>query len=118
MVFKFAQDAQLNDVFRYLDNQQRTYTWQSNVLTVTNPIEGSELVLHIFKQWYSRKFSDPNSITLLMLTLGLAAAFYFFGTYIIPVMVALVIAYLLDWPVQKTNGIRACLALFLALWGC
>ncbi|MEI4549700.1 AI-2E family transporter [Pseudoalteromonas spongiae] len=58
-------------------------------------------MLHIFKQWYSRKFSDPNSITLLMLTLGLAAAFYFFGTYIIPVMVALVIAYLLDWPVQK-----------------
>ncbi|KPV94930.1 hypothetical protein AN214_02965 [Pseudoalteromonas sp. P1-9] len=39
VVFKFAQDAQLNDVFRYLDNQQRTYTWQSNVLTVTNPIE-------------------------------------------------------------------------------
>ena len=39
VVFKFAQDAQLNDVFRYLDNQQRTYTLQSNVLTVTNPIE-------------------------------------------------------------------------------
>ncbi|WP_372769308.1 AI-2E family transporter [Pseudoalteromonas sp.] len=58
-------------------------------------------MLDIFKQWYSRKFSDPNAITLLMLTLGLAAALYFFGAYIIPVMVALVIAYLLDWPVSK-----------------
>lgn len=58
-------------------------------------------MLHIFKQWYTRKFSDPNAITLLMLTLGLTAGLYFFGTYIIPVMVALVIAYLLDWPVSK-----------------
>lgn len=58
-------------------------------------------MLDLFKRWYSRKFSDPNSITLLTLTLALAAALYFFGTYIIPVMVALVIAYLLDWPVSK-----------------
>ena len=58
-------------------------------------------MINVFKRWYSRKFSDPNSITLLMLTLGLGAALYFFGTYIIPVMVALVIAYLLEWPVTK-----------------
>lgn len=59
------------------------------------------MVLDVFKSWYSRKFSDPNSITLLFLTVGLAAALYFFGAYIVPVMVALVVAYLLDWPVNR-----------------
>lgn len=39
ITFKFAKDAHLNDVFRYLDNQQLAYHWQSNVLTVIYPGE-------------------------------------------------------------------------------
>lgn len=51
------------------------------------------------KTWYERKFSDPHSVTLLLLLLALMAMFYFFGAFIVPVLIALVIAYLLDWPV-------------------
>ncbi|KPH63244.1 permease [Pseudoalteromonas porphyrae] len=50
------------------------------------------------KTWYERKFSDPHSVTLLFLLIALMAMFYFFGAFIVPVLVALVIAYLLDWP--------------------
>ncbi|ADT68814.1 AI-2E family transporter [Pseudoalteromonas sp. APC 3356] len=51
------------------------------------------------KAWYEKKFSDPDSVTLLFLLLALVAMLYFFGPLIVPVLVALIIAYLLDWPV-------------------
>ena len=51
------------------------------------------------KAWYENKFSDPHSVTLLLLLIATVALFYFFGSLIVPVLVALVIAYLLDWPV-------------------
>ena len=51
------------------------------------------------KAWYENKFSDPHSVTLLLLLIATFAFFYFFGSLIVPVLVALVIAYLLDWPV-------------------
>ncbi|WP_372763127.1 AI-2E family transporter [Pseudoalteromonas sp.] len=51
------------------------------------------------KAWYEKKFSDPHSVTLLFLLLALVATLYFFGSLIVPVLVALIIAYLLDWPV-------------------
>ena len=53
------------------------------------------------RSWYQRKFSDPHSITLLLLLLVLFAALYFFGGLLMPVLVALVVAYLLDWPVVR-----------------
>jgi putative permease len=62
-------------------------------------------VFEIIKQWYTRKFSDPHSVTLLFLLLFSAALFYFFGEFVIPVLVALVIAYLLDWPVSKLQSL-------------
>jgi putative permease len=48
------------------------------------------------KTWYERKFSDPHSVTLLFLLIASVALLYFFGSLIVPVLVALVIA---DWPV-------------------
>lgn len=51
------------------------------------------------KAWYEKKFSDPHSVTLLFLLLALVALLYFIGSLIVPVLVALIIAYLLDWPV-------------------
>ncbi len=56
------------------------------------------------KKWYQRKFTDPNSVTLFLLITVLAALLYFVGALIIPVLVALVIAYLLEWPVVKVQG--------------
>jgi len=56
-------------------------------------------VFEYIKTWYERKFSDPHFVTLLFLLLVSVALLYFFGSLIVPVLVALVIAYLLDWPV-------------------
>jgi putative permease len=56
-------------------------------------------VFEYVKAWYEKKFSDPHSVTLLFLLLALIALLYFFGALIAPVLVALIIAYLLDWPV-------------------
>lgn len=57
------------------------------------------------KAWYEKKFSDPDSVTLLFLLLALVAILYFFGPLIVPVLVALIIAYLLDWPVVHLERI-------------
>lgn len=57
------------------------------------------------KSWYERKFSDPHSVTLLFLLIISVAFLYFIGSLIVPVLVALVIAYLLDWPVVHLERI-------------
>ncbi|MGO3645425.1 MAG: AI-2E family transporter [Pseudoalteromonas sp.] len=69
------------------------------------------------KLWYERKFSDPHSVTLLFLLLALMAMFYFFGAFIVPVLVALVIAYLLDWPVVHLErfGLRRVTATIIVM---
>lgn len=59
----------------------------------------SQNVFEYVKAWYEKKFTDPHSVTLLFLLLALFALLYFFGSLIVPVLVALVFAYLLDWPV-------------------
>lgn len=55
-------------------------------------------MFEIVKKWYQDKFSDPHSVTLLLMLIASAALLYFLGPFVVPVLVALVIAYLLDWP--------------------
>lgn len=55
----------------------------------------------VFGRWYRRKFSDPDAAMLLILILLTAAVLVFWGGLIMPVLVAAVIAYLLDWPVNR-----------------
>ncbi|ATC94212.1 AI-2E family transporter [Pseudoalteromonas tunicata] len=57
------------------------------------------------KLWYERKFSDPHSVTLFFVSIAIVALLYFVGSLIIPVLVAVVIAFLLEWPVQKMTQI-------------
>lgn len=55
----------------------------------------------LFRNWYTRKFSDPHAVTLVVI---LACAFLFialFSQLLMPVLVALSIAFLLDLPVNK-----------------
>ncbi|MDT0594297.1 AI-2E family transporter [Glaciecola petra] len=54
--------------------------------------------------WYRRKFSDPNSLMLLLLIISSALILYLFGGILMPVLVAIVIAYLLDVPVSKMES--------------
>lgn len=53
------------------------------------------------KQWYNRKFSDPDAVTLFLLLLTTFALIILFSDILAPILVALVLAYLLEWPVQR-----------------
>ncbi|EKE86862.1 AI-2E family transporter [Idiomarina xiamenensis] len=54
-----------------------------------------------FKSWYQRKFSDPAAITLFLLLLVGFILVVFFGGLLAPIIVAIALAYLLEWPVVK-----------------
>jgi putative permease len=66
----------------------------------------------VFGSWYRRKFSDPNALMLLLFLLIIAVIFYVFGGILMPLLVAIVIAYLLDVPVTKLEklGVKRWLA--------
>jgi putative permease len=52
-------------------------------------------------RWYKRRFSDPHAVSLVAILLFGFATIYFFGHLIAPLLVAIVIAYLLEWPVTQ-----------------
>ncbi len=56
-------------------------------------------------RWYRRKFSDPDSAMLLVLIIVTSLLLAFWGSMLMPVLVAAVVAYLLDWPVVQLNRI-------------
>ncbi|AXR08488.1 AI-2E family transporter [Salinimonas sediminis] len=58
-------------------------------------------MLSVFGRWYRRKFSDPDAAMLLILIILTTAVLLIWGGLIMPVLVAAVIAYLLDWPVTR-----------------
>ena len=58
-------------------------------------------MINVFGRWYRRKFSDPDAAMLLILILLTTTVLLLWGELIMPVLVAAVIAYLLDWPVTK-----------------
>ncbi|GAB3016930.1 AI-2E family transporter [Bowmanella dokdonensis] len=61
-------------------------------------------MLELFNGWYRRKFSDPASATLLIMLVLSFAVLIFWGDMLAPVLVAIIIAYLLEWPVAKLNA--------------
>lgn len=75
-------------------------------------------MLEVISNWYKRKFSDPNSLMLLLLIVFALAFFYLLGNILMPFIVAVVIAYLLDAPVTKmvSLGLRRWLASAVTLF--
>ena len=71
----------------------------------------------IFDKWYKRKFSDPNAMMLLMLIIVTAVILLVWGGILMPVIVAAVIAYLLDWPITRLHnrGLNRTLATAITL---
>lgn len=53
------------------------------------------------KGWWNRKFSDPDAVTLFLLLFTCFLLILFFGSLLAPILVAVALAYLLDWPVQR-----------------
>lgn len=74
-------------------------------------------MLKMINRWYIRRFSDPNAVSLIaMLVIGFLA-FYLFGGLLAPLLVAIVLAYLLEWPVVKmvSLGIPRVMSVVLVL---
>lgn len=55
----------------------------------------------LFRDWYKRNFSDPNAVTLMVILLSVFVFIYLFSDLLMPVFVAVGIAFLLDLPVNK-----------------
>ena len=62
----------------------------------------------LFNDWYTRKFSDPHAVTLVVILVCLALFIALFSQLLMPVFVAISIAFLLDLPVNKL--IQLCLS--------
>jgi putative permease len=58
-------------------------------------------MVQYFTEWYQRKFSDPHAITLVVMLFVVFLCVYFLSDLLMPVYVALAIAFLLDLPVNK-----------------
>ncbi|UAA40341.1 AI-2E family transporter [Paraneptunicella aestuarii] len=61
-------------------------------------------MFEVFGRWYKRKFSDPDSAMLLFLLIISSLILLFWGNMLAPVIVAIVLAYLLDWPVVRLQN--------------
>lgn len=58
-------------------------------------------MIDVLKQWYHRNFSDPSAVTLMLVIIFSALILGFFGKLLTPVLVAIVFAFLLEWPIRK-----------------
>lgn len=56
-----------------------------------------DMIVH----WYKRRFSDPHAVSLVAILLFGFITIYFFGHLIAPLLIAIVLAYLLEWPVNR-----------------
>jgi len=72
-------------------------------------------MLGYIRDWFQRRFSDPNAVTLTLLLLIGFGLIIFFGTVLAPILVAIALAYLLEWPVNRLQrlGFKRLYAVFL-----
>lgn len=74
-------------------------------------------MLEMVNRWYKRRFSDPHAVSLVAIILFGFITIYFFGHLIAPLLVAIVLAYLLEWPVTQLQrlGVPRTLSVMLVL---
>ena len=58
-------------------------------------------MLDVIKHWYRTRFTDPGAVALFLSLLFGFVVMYFLGHILAPFFAAVVIAYLLDWPVSR-----------------
>lgn len=54
-------------------------------------------MLEMFLQWYRRRFADPQAVALFSLLVIGFLVIFFFSSILAPLLVAIVLAYLLEW---------------------
>ncbi|MFI8416530.1 AI-2E family transporter [Serratia sp. NPDC078593] len=62
-------------------------------------------MLEMLLQWYRRRFTDPQAIALLVILLAGFCILYFFHGILTPLLVAIVLAYLLEWPTARLQRV-------------
>ena len=62
-------------------------------------------MLDMLLQWYRRRFTDPQAIALLAILVAGFCILYFFNGILAPLLVAIVLAYLLEWPTVRLQHI-------------
>ncbi|AEX22849.1 MAG: AI-2E family transporter [Pseudomonadota bacterium] len=74
-------------------------------------------MFEMVSRWYQRRFSDPHAVSLVAILLFGFITIYFFGHLIAPLLVAIVLAYLLEWPVVQMcrMGVPRTLAVIIVL---
>lgn len=72
-------------------------------------------MIEMFKSWYNRRFTDPQAMGLAAILLFGFVSIYFFSNLIAPLLVAIVLAYLLEWPVRLLNEKLKCPRLVAAM---
>lgn len=60
-------------------------------------------MINMLKAWYIRRFSDPQATALLGILIAAFVLLYFFNHLLAPLFIAIVIAYLLEYPI---NGLQ------------
>lgn len=71
----------------------------------------------LFIAWYKRRFSDPNVASLMGVIVVLFVMIYFFSHILLPILIAIVLSYLLDKPVNflHQNRLPRTLAVIIIL---
>ena len=74
-------------------------------------------MLDVIKTWYQRYFTDPQAVILLLMLLAALGLILLFGNIMAPVLVAMVLAYLLEGVVVtlERRGINRTLAVVFVL---
>lgn len=62
-------------------------------------------MLDMLMQWYRRRFSDPEAIALLVILVAGFGILFFFHSLLAPLLVAIVLAFLLEWPTVRLERI-------------
>lgn len=63
-------------------------------MTSNNPI------LHVISNWFKRNFSDPEALALFFTLFIAVLLIEFFGKFLLPVIISIILAYLLNSPVK------------------
>jgi len=74
-------------------------------------------MLALLFQWYKRRFSDPQAIALLVILLAGFCILFFLSDLLAPLLLAVVLAYLLEWPTARLQrvGCSRCWATSIVL---
>lgn len=57
-------------------------------------------MIEMLKNWYHRRFTDPQAMALFAILFFGFVAIYFFNSLLAPLLIAIVLAYLLEYPVR------------------